>query len=252
MLLRAVVIYALVFLALMAPYWVFTWWRYLPSALVIVGLVALERGRRWPDWLGLRIPPLHALAALALLAATAFGTEALKVFLAGRQGVSFLKVSWDWGGAIVTVSQAVNQEMVLRALVLNFLSLKLRSGAYASLLVAAIFALGHWIFYATVDHAILSATTVSTLFVFMLVGNMLFVSFGHIAFPLALHVGWNFGKFSAPYLPRGGRSFFEEYEAFNFLEGSPFTLALALVLLGISWAVVRAQAERRAAAPGTG
>lgn len=246
--LRALGIYALVFVALMAPYWVFTWWRYLPSALAIMGLVALERGRRWPDWLGLRIPLLHAVAALAMLAATAAGTEALKVFLAGRQGVSFLPVGWDWGGFVVTVSQALNQEMVLRALVLNFLSLRLRSGAYASLLVAAIFALGHWVFYASVDHAILSATTVSTLFVFMLVGNLLFVAFGHIAFPLALHIGWNLAKFSAPYLPRGGRSFFEEYEAFNFLEGSSFTLVLALVLLGITWAVVRARAERRDAA----
>ena len=94
--------------------------------------------------------------------------------------------------------------------------------------MAAVFSVGHWVFYNWLGAPIGSASLV-TLFAFGVIGNTLFVKYGHIGYGLALHYAWNFYRFNTRYSVDGRP--LQEGETFNYIEGDAWIVAGSAILM---------------------
>lgn len=206
------------------------WWRYLAADAAILATAALALGRRAPERLGLRIPLRHLGAGAALLV---FAAATALVFVrrvlpdAGLDVELQLRPHW----VALSVSQAFHQEIVLRGGLLGAVRRRVGSDLAASVPVAVAFVAAHAVFFGWKDGTVLPLAALATLFAFAWVGNQLFLSFGHVAFPLALHAGWNAVRFNAEYDVLWPRRRLAEGETFAVVEGHPLALLGALVLV---------------------
>ncbi|MEM9728269.1 MAG: CPBP family intramembrane glutamic endopeptidase [Myxococcota bacterium] len=124
--------------------------------------------------------------------------------------------------------QVLNDEMVMRAALMTVCLRFVQRTAWAVVSMAAVFALGHVALYGWLGTA-MHLSTVITLFSFGVVANTLFVRFGHIAYPFALHLAWNSHRFSTSYALDGTR--LSPGQAFNLIEGNPAITSGSVVVM---------------------
>lgn len=209
------------------------WWRFPLATLGILLIAQLGYGRDGWQRLGLVIPRWHAAAALALLA-TLYGLSLwLQALLAGLQGLSYMQptgtAAWLWQTGLLF--QVLNEEILLRALLLGWLKRKLRSERLIMLVTTAVFAGLHILLYLFLADVSLAPGPLLTLLIYCLIANLLFLRSGHIAFAFALHAGWNLNRFTAVYVDGSQR--LSEAQTFNAIEGKlwPWMLGLWLLLM---------------------
>lgn len=210
------------------------WWRFPLATLGILLIAQLGYGRQGWQRLGLVIPGWHAAAALSLLVAVYGLSLWLQALLAGLQGMSYIRPSgiaaWLWQTGLLF--QVLNEEILLRALLLGWLKRQLHSELLIMLVTTAVFAGLHILLYVWLADVRLEPGPLVTLLSYCLIANLLFLRSGHIAFAFALHAGWNLNRFTAVYVDGGQR--LSEAQSFNAIEGQlwPWMLGLWLILLG--------------------
>ena len=177
------------------------WWLAPLGSLVII----LLSFAAWPEAnlerLGLRIPPRHALAGLVLLPLTTAFAWLIISYATRIQGVILIPL-WQKPHPLElivhTIGQTLNEEMILGALLLTSLVSRFQRAPLllVSAVVAALFAVLHYIFYAwrpasMINYGVLSTITLLTIYAVGLLRNNLILAAGNIAFAWAVHLGWN-------------------------------------------------------------
>lgn len=211
-------------------------WLLAPLGSLLIILLSFAA---WPgeniDRLGLRIPPRHALAALVLLPLiTAFAW--LIIGYATRiQGVILIPL-WQKPHPLElivhTIGQTLNEEMILGALLLTSLVSRFQRAPLllVSAVVAALFAVLHYIFYAwrpasMISYGLLSTITLLTIFAVGLLRNNLILAAGNIAFAWAIHLGWNLVFMDSSYVSTA-QARLAEPAVFNAILGNVLVLGV--------------------------
>lgn len=136
------------------------------------------------------------------------------------------------------ICQPLNEEIVLRALLLGFFARFFSHRAYLAVIAALIFAGLHLLlYYFGLMGVRLDLLALLTLFFFALAANALYLTFSHIGFGLVIHIAWNWWRFSGDIVKDG--IILNEAQTFNALEGSvPVFIFVALSSLACVWGVV--------------
>jgi hypothetical protein len=95
--------------------------------------------------------------------------------------------------------------------------------------LSAMFSLFHWLNYFAAERTFLDPTTLLTLFLLALAGNLMVVAQGHLYGAWGYHAGWNMLRY-ASLLTVSGQNV-GEGESFNRIEGSVEGVGIALTLL---------------------
>lgn len=218
-------------------------WRFAFAFLILMALAKMQWPTTWLKNLGLEISlrqTIYCVAAffLSLVVFQVIIQNQLRVggfFQIFRLPDPFLgkenifKFSW----LIVRIFQPLNEEIVLRALLLGFLGQFCSQKRFLSIYVALIFAGLHQVMYALSPFGLLTPLNINALialFCFSWAANELYFRFGHIGYGVALHIAWNIWRFFGP-IYRNGHEL-NEAETFNILEGStPVMVLVALMCI---------------------
>ncbi|MCR9145251.1 MAG: CPBP family intramembrane metalloprotease [bacterium] len=233
-------------LIFLAPYifripWRFAW----ASALLLVCALAALRGGGL-ELLGLRAPPLQIAAALVPGVAVWWCASLVLVRLSARHNFSF--VPFDSIELLIgkPLFQSLNEEMILRALLLGLL-LAWRPAArhwmggqrawvlMTATVAALIFSGLHWIFYNWLSDVGLRPGTLLSLFFVGFALNAFYLRSGHIYFGIAIHAGWNLVRFGGRFYSGDSLEYIRYAHTFNLLEGDPAVIAAScgMALLGV-------------------
>jgi membrane protease YdiL (CAAX protease family) len=218
---------------------IFGAWRFSLVTLAIVAVAAWFFRNDWPTILGL--PTNRKQFSSCLVAAVAAfviffffidfvlsqsGHQISRSFDAMSEFFGrFPLVSWT----LSRICQPLNEEIVLRALLLGFFARYFTHRAYLAILAALMFSLLHFILYYFGSLAtILDLSTLLTLFFFGLAANALYLTFNHIGYGFVIHMAWNWWRFSGDIVKDG--VMLNEPQGFNVIEGSGTTLVFVSVL----------------------
>lgn len=222
-----------------------TWWLApLGSALIILLSNAVWPGRNI-DLLGLNIPPRHGLVSLGLAAGTAGIAWLLVWGITPTQGITVTPL-WsraNWFALVVhTLGQTLNEEMLLGSLLLKSVSNRFKRLPLAavSVLIALIFSLLHYAFYAIrppdiINYGLLSLASLVTIFAAGVLRNNCILSTGNIGFAWAIHFGWNLIFIDSVYLLSPSLVELSEPQMFNAVLDSPPAMLLVLTAAAISF-----------------
>lgn len=232
--LRPWILYGLITVLLITPYTLNIWWKFIPSLLLILWLLRTQSDD-YLDRLGLVGNRSLLWLSIGVFGAT-FATASVVVPNEMRlNGIELYRSpAWHLGWATMPLTQSLGEELVLRGLLLNGLLAAFKNKRAAIVGAAVVFAVWHVVFYPISQNVWLTATTVSTLFLFGLATNIIFVVTRSIAIPLALHAGWNLVQFGGEYIDLVTMQSRTEAHVFNAVQGSNTVLSLALGLVFIS------------------
>jgi hypothetical protein len=244
-----VLVVALVAAAYLIPYLrLSTWWRFIPSTTFIVGTGAIVLGREALPFFGLRMSARSVMTTTVLfIIALIVSHYVLTIYVE-----SYLEVVRvpTLRARVGQFFQVLNDELVLRAALLTLFVGALPRPGFVIVGLAAVFAGLHSVFYGLIGTTIELPALVS-LFAFGVIGNTLFIAFGHIGYGLALHYAWNLYRFNARYRVNGRRLW--EGETFNYIEGNPWvvavSIAMMLMVFGVYLKCVRQSCSSRARLP---
>jgi membrane protease YdiL (CAAX protease family) len=246
------IFYPLVFLIFIWPYgiapfsWpidVFSWlgaWRFVLVTPVLIAITAWFFRKNWANVLGFptRIKQLVACAIVGIAGFLVFHFFINFVLRDGGYRIlppdngdylSFFGSFPIICRTLWRICQPLNEEIVLRALLLGFFARYFNHRAYLAILSALVFSLLHWLLYYYGVLAVkLELSTLLTLFFFALAANALYLTFGHIGFGFVIHMTWNWWRFSGNIIR--GDIILNEPQTFNALEGSAPVFLLVSIL----------------------
>jgi hypothetical protein len=230
-------------IAFLIPYafgWDWPWWKFIPASIVIILIRWVVARENFARDLGLLCEGRDfATAALIFITTATIAYYCIPLILA-TYGYEAASHETHIGWRFFAVFQVLNEEMLLRALLLISLARLFRSRWAASLLAASVFTLLHYGLYRFgLQQTGLKVEALLTLFFFALSCNALFMSTGTIAAPYALHLGWNLTRFGHEWIATTSGLQLSEAESFNLIEGHPLVLALAIILTVITFASVK-------------
>lgn len=261
------IFYPLIFLLFIWPYGIspFGWpidllpslgaWRFIIVTPALMLIAELFFKKSWPKVLGFHASCKHLIACMILSAAAFLIFYFFIEFVLSYGGYQFLlfQGSADFFGRFPMLSrtlwricQPLNEEIVLRALLLGFFARYFRHRAYLAILSALVFSLLHLLlYYYGVFATRLELGTLLTLFFFGLSANALYLTFNHIGFGFVIHMAWNWWRFSGKIVKDGIT--LNEPQSFNALEGSVpvFIFATALSLACVAGLVIHDAKVRR-------
>ncbi|MDQ3230594.1 MAG: CPBP family intramembrane metalloprotease, partial [Pseudobdellovibrionaceae bacterium] len=223
---------ALAYLAFLVPYtlgWSWNWWKFPAASLAIVLLMKLGDTRHYAQRLGLNFKPFLMVAAFAVfwIAGLCFDKFAVPTLQQHGYEPSRAEDSLLW--KLSLLCQAWNEEMLLRAFLLSSLA-RVMPGFVEGLFLAAVFAIGHLIYYAAVSPGShFSGSAVLTLFFFFVGSNAAFYATRSLLVPFAVHAGWNIKKFGEEWRNTATGEPLEEGASFGMVEGSFPVLVVALL-----------------------
>lgn len=246
------IFYPLAFLIFILPYgWPINFlptlgaWRFILATLVLITCAALFFKKDWTTVLGFTKRPNQIIACViaGILAFVVFyffidsvlsyggyqmvpSTDRLSEFF-GKYPV-LCRTLWR-------ICQPLNEEIVLRALLLGFFARFFMHPTYLAIIAALVFSGLHLlIYYFGLMAVMLDLSTLITLFFFALAANALYLTFNHIGFGLVIRIAWNWWRFSGDIVKDG--VVLNEAQSFNALEGSIpvfiFVAVLSLVCVG--------------------
>ncbi|MFC2084626.1 hypothetical protein ACFLS9_06190 [Bacteroidota bacterium] len=197
-------------------------------------------GNSWKEWLGFNINKRDLLFSILLFPILIILVFYLIKFISLSNDIVF-KSPVDKHGFfnlnyIHTVGQTLNEEIVLGALLLFSIKNKYSKlpPLVISILVAFIFSVMHYIFYAWIfipkEAGILSITTLFCLFSIGVLRNSLILKFGHIGFAWVIHLSFNIVFLWSVYYTAGGQEL-NEAATFNLIFGSQIMVILSVLFL---------------------
>lgn len=229
----------LVAISLAIGYNINYWWKFIPSTVLILALTRLFFPENWIKYLGVRVSKTEVTGAILLCALFFFIARSL-ILWSLPEGYD-LVIGYDgWGymALVTTVFQALNEELVFRGLMIQlFLYWKVKRWVII-IVPGVIFSLLHWFFYkyslSNIHSGILGFPALITLAIFGASAGMIYLRARNILMPWALHMAWNFNRFS---LIRTDEPYkkINEASSFNLLEGAPTIVALSFILLFASY-----------------
>jgi membrane protease YdiL (CAAX protease family) len=203
-------------LVFVLPYCFAFWWKFILATPIIIFLSYLENGRQFLQKLGLIIPLRHLFLSIILFLGIYYFSHLYINYQISKNTLSFYPNPPIW--TMTVFFQVFNEELVTRALLLNFLQKKLKSRLICAIFAALSFSLLHFLLYFPLSKIILNTQALLAIFLFGFLCNMLFLRFHHIYFGLALHLGWNMVRFSGVYFQNN--QIIPEGILFNLFEGN--------------------------------
>jgi len=231
---RQVWAYAAVSLLFLIPYtlgWSWGWWKFGGSSLAIVLLWRWAKPGGFATDLGIRLRRVDVcLGVLSLLAVGIIASYLIPGVLRQHGYVAAPHSSPVWKYLAVPF-QTLNEEMVLRAMLLTALAHIVKVRLATSISVAACFVVLHLVLYRWgPPHAALSIQSLTTLLLAGLAFNEFFLATSSIAIPYGIHLGWNLTRFGNDWIGQGPPYSLQEGVDFNLIEGNCRVIALAAVL----------------------
>ncbi len=222
-----------------------TWWLALLASAIIILLSYVIWPSKNIDLLGLKIPPNQVLVSLGLAAGTVVIAWLLIGAVAPEQGITVTPL-WsraNWLALVVhTLGQTLNEEMLLGSLLLKSVSnrFKCLAPVAVSILVALVFSLLHYAFYAfrppdIINYGLLSLVSLVTVFAAGVLRNNCILSTGNIGFAWAIHFGWNLIFIDSLYRLSTSGVGLNEPQMFNIILGSLPALLLVSLAAGLSF-----------------
>ncbi len=239
-------------LLFLIPYtvgWSWGWWKFAASSLAIGLLWRWAKPGGFATDFGIRLHRVDVfLGGLSLLAVGIIASYLIPGVLRQHGYVPAPHSSSVWKYLAVPF-QTLNEEMVLRAMLLTALAHIVKVRLATSISVAAVFMVLHFVLYLLgPPHVALSIQSLTTLFLVGLAFNEFFLATGSIAIPYGVHLGWNLTRFGNDWIDQGSTGPLREGVDFNLIEGNCWVIALAAVLALIAVAA----RFRPSARPGCG
>ncbi len=129
--------------------------------------------------------------------------------------------------------------MVFRGLLLTSTMKLIKNRCYLIITVASIFCLGHLLFYQfnliPSNRGLLYLGALTSLFLFALSENILFIRYRSIALSLGCHFAWNINRFSSTLINKNApEEKVIEVHSFNLIEGSTAVILLSIIFFMIT------------------
>ncbi len=224
-----------VFFAL--PYSKMTWWTFGFATLAIILMVSLACPGTYQDVLKVR-PGKWIWAWPLVFVSFALLTERFIGMVASKAGISRSSPQILDTWILQPFFQALNEEMIVRGIVLSVLVTRCHNRWIASLAIALAFAGAHHLFYLlTQDTAYVATTNVSLFFATLAMNNLVFAT-RSINLAWAVHAGTNFSLFGGGYLADGGGPFLDA-QKFNLVLGHPTAAMSTVGAFAVSLALLR-------------
>ncbi len=231
-------IFCFLFAAFLIPYFLTSWWRYIPTTFLIFFSIHYLWPKEANAFLGWKGGVTLWVPAFFLFATTLVFSRVLITSIAGHHGW-VLQPTSDLLRPLFPFFQTLNEELVFRALLLNTLLARRYPKQWASLATAAIFVLAHVVLYPLSQGGPLSVMAIATLFFLALSGNELFLWTGSIALPWAIHAGWNLSQYGWGKWVGGAGVPVIEATSFNVFVGDTRTCLAAIILASLAFAANR-------------
>lgn len=237
-------------LLFLIPYTVaWGWWKFAGSSLAIGLLWRWAKPGGFAADLGIRLRREDICrGVLSLLAVGLIASYLIPGVLRehGYAPALHSNLMWKW---LAVPFQTLNEEVVLRAMLLTALAHIVKVRLATSMSVAAVFMVLHFVLYLLGPaHVALSIQSLTTLFLAGLAFNECFLATGSIAIPYGIHLGWNLTQFGNDWIDQGSTGPLREGVDFNLIEGNCWVVALAAV-----FALIAVAARFRSSArPGRG
>ena len=212
--------------------WNAGWWKFIPSSIAIVLVFWMAYPQSYRELLGLKLTKRLTAAAIVVGLITylvaSMAIRSILEPLGYQNGAGSLHAGWKY----LSVFQVLNEEMLLRAWTLSYLSKILKGPIRANILASAVFALLHYVLYRLgSSNTELSFTALTSLFAFAVAANSIFFQTKSISIPYALHLGWNINKFGNDWISVTTSEPIPEALGFNLIEGNSMILMSALGLM---------------------
>jgi hypothetical protein len=228
------------------------WWAFVLATAAILAALRLVLGPQWPSDAGLKLSPAHAFWVIVAFVVVAAASTMLlhHVYQSGGLTVTAPAIEDQFG----FLFQALNEEILFRALLIGLVLLLVRPASLLSLLLislglALVFPAAHFLMYRFTNpmHLALSLPALTSLFCAGLAMNNLYLAFRHIGFCWAVHAGWNVVWLPATFYDAASRAQLHEPQIFERVLGSAVVAASACILAALSFVfLLRRPAFRQA------
>ena len=223
-------------------------WHWILATLLIAFCARIFWGQDWKNVLGLSINRWQTVFCLAALLLSLPVFYFLIHFVLVQGGFQVNASAPHLSRVLVRVFQPLNEEIVLRAILLGLLARIISNRFALSVLLAIVFSSLHFLLYKFgILETTLTISALLTLFFFSLAVNALFFTFGHIGYGFALHFAWNWWRFEGD-ISKNGISL-NEAQTFNILEGSTAVLISVACLSILSVIGLEVHRNRRHPVP---
>ncbi len=226
-------------LAFVQPFtigWGWGWWKFAASSLMILLVWCWARRKHFAADLGIRWREVDLGAAGLSLLVTGFLASYLIPWVLRPHGYIRSPGGEPLWRFLAVPFQTLNEEMVLRALLLTVLARVMTVRLTASAATAFVFVALHFLLYwSRPPHTVLAVPALATLFLIGLVLNESFLATRSIAIPFGIHLGWNFTRFGNDWVQQDSGDYLEQGMGFNMIESNPLivVMAIALALLAV-------------------
>ena len=222
------------------------WWAFILVTAAIVAALRLLFGGQWATYAGLKMSWDHALLAIAAFALIAIASKMLLHHVYEAAGLrANAPIVEDQMGFLF---QALNEEILFRALMIGLLIQFVPSAPVISFGAAFLFAAAHFLLYRFSNpmHLALSSAALATLFFAGVATNNLYFAFRHIGFSWALHAGWNVVWLPAAIYDAATNKQLHEPQIFDRVLGSPTVVASACAVAVLSFLLLARRQKRLA------
>jgi len=203
------------------------------GSILIILLSYLIWGKSFLKQIGLQLNLLAIAKSIMLAVIIAACSLLIMKHIGSKYNVRIEYYNWrDYYHVLFYV---LNEEIVLGAILLFALVYKWKiRPLVASLCLAVVFSLIHYIFYKWIasESGILGISTLITLFLVGFVRNSLIIQSGHIGYSWALHFGWIAIMFGSGHTYMDSHMYFSEPDRFNLYLGSIEMLIISIILAG--------------------
>ena len=203
------------------------------GSILIIFLSYLIWGKGFLKQIGLQLNLQTTIKSIILVAIIA-GCSLLILKYIGNKNTIRIEY-YNWRDYYHVMFYVLNEEIVLGAILLFTLVYKWKmSPVVASICLAVIFSLIHFVFYRWIfaDRGVLGISTLITLFLVGFVRNSLIIHTGHIGYSWALHFGWIAIMFGSSHTFLKTKMYVTEPERFNLYLGSTEMLIISIILAG--------------------
>jgi len=211
------------------------WWAFILVTAAILAGLRLLFGGQWLSPAGLKMPPAHAVLAIAAFASVAAAGTLLLHHVYRTAGLQAGAPALE--DQIGFLFQAFNEEILYRALLIGLLLSWGMSTPLVSIGTALLFAGAHFVLYRYSNpmHLALSWAALATLFLSGMAMNNLYLAFRHIGFSWALHAGWNVVWLPAAFYDAASHAPLAEPQIFERVLGSAAVAASAGAMAALSF-----------------
>jgi hypothetical protein len=203
------------------------------GSLLIIFLSYLIWGKGFLKQIGLQLNLQTVIKAIILSVIITTCSLLIMKYIGNKDNIRI--EYYNWRDYYHVMFYVLNEEIVIGAILLFTLVNKLKfRPVVASLCLAVLFSLIHYIFYKWIfaDRGVLGISTLITLFLVGFVRNSLIIQTGHIGYSWALHFGWIAIMFGSTHTNLNTNMYVSEPESFNLYLGSTDVLIISIIMAG--------------------